>query len=131
MLKRLVVLGIAVTAVGFALPAHADMADTYSPDEETIVGGRDVSLPSKPVTPWKYALPHVIGIVQDTSITTNTPITDVLAEDTATWGEAIAGCLTQSPEMYRETRGGNQPFTVSDMAGTIRLNANSVSVCPL
>jgi hypothetical protein len=131
MLKKITVLGIAVAALGIALPANAEMADTYSPDPETIVGGRDVSLPSVPVTPWRYALPMEIRIVQDASITTNTPITDALSDDVSAWGEAVAGCLNQSPEMVRETRGGDQPFVVGGTMGTIRLNANSVPVCPL
>jgi len=131
MFKKLVALGIATAAVGVALPASAELADTYSPDPETIVGGRDVSLPSVPVTPWRYALPMEIRIVQDASITTNTPITDALSDDVAAWGEAIAGCLTQSPEMIRETTGGDQPFVLGGTVGTIKLNANSVPVCPL
>ncbi len=131
MLKRIAVLGIVAAAVGVALPVNAELADTYSPDPETIVGGRDVSLPSVPVTPWYYALPMEISIVQDSSVTTNTPITDALADDTAAWGEAIAECLTQSPEMVRETRGGDQPFIVGGAAGTINLNSNGVPVCSL
>ena len=131
MLKKIVALSIATAAVGFALPASAELADTYSPDEETIVGGRDVSLPSVPVTPWRYALPMEISIVQDASITTNTPITDAMSDDVAAWGEAIAGCMVQSPEMIRETSGGDQPFIVGDSVGTINLNANSIPVCPL
>ncbi|MEB3358452.1 MAG: hypothetical protein VKK04_17125 [Synechococcales bacterium] len=131
MLKKLVALGIATATIGVALPASAELAGTYSPDPETVVGGRDVSLPSVPVTPRKYALPMVIRIVQDPSITTDTPITDAMANDVAAWGGAIANCLTQSPEMLRETRGGDQPFVVGGATGTIHLNANSVPVCPL
>ncbi len=131
MLKKIAALGVATVALGIALPAHAQLAGTYSPDPETIVGGRDVSLPSVPVTPWRYALPMEIRIVQDSSITTNTPITDALSDDVSTWGEAVAGCLSQSPEMVRATRGGDQPFVVGGAAGNIRLNANSVPVCPL
>lgn len=131
MLKKIALIGAAAAAIGFALPANAELADTYSPDPETIVGGRDVSLPSVPVTPWRYALPMEIRIVQDPSITTNTPITDALSDDVSAWGEAVAGCLNQSPEMVRETRGGDQPFIVGGAVGTIRLNSNSVPVCPL
>ncbi|NEQ99427.1 MAG: hypothetical protein F6K30_22440 [Cyanothece sp. SIO2G6] len=131
MLKALVTLGVVAATTCVALPAIAQGADTYAPDEETIVGGRDVSLPSKPVTPWSYALPMVIEIVQDSSITTNTPITDAMSDDVAVWGEAIRGCLAQSPELLRQTRGGDQPFITGNTVGTINLNANSVSVCDL
>lgn len=130
MLRKIAILGVAAAAIGFALPASAELAETYSPDEETIVGGRDVSLPSIPVTPWRYALPMEISIVQDASVTTDTPITDVMSEDVAAWGEAVAGCMSLSPEMVRETRGGDQPFIVSDATRTINLNANSTPVCP-
>ncbi|MGF1499811.1 MAG: hypothetical protein ACFB8W_23740 [Elainellaceae cyanobacterium] len=129
MMKALFTLGITAAVMGLALPASAQTAHTYSPDEETIVGGRDVFLPSVPVTPRRYALPMKISIVQDPSIATDTPITDALSDDVAAWGEAIAGCLDQSPEMVRETRGGNQPFMVGDAVGTIHLNANNTSVC--
>ncbi|MEM9446907.1 MAG: hypothetical protein AAGA75_00055 [Cyanobacteria bacterium P01_E01_bin.6] len=130
MLRKIAILGVAAAAIGFALPANAELAETYSPDEETIVGGRDVSLPSIPVTPWRYALPMEISIVQDASVTTDTPITDAMSEDVAAWGEAVAGCMSLSPEMVRETRGGDQPFIVSDATRTINLNANSTPVCP-
>ncbi|MEB3211984.1 MAG: hypothetical protein VKL39_11545 [Leptolyngbyaceae bacterium] len=131
MLKKIAIFGIVFAALGIALPANAELAETYSPDEETIVGGREVSLPSVPVTPWRYALPMEISIIQDSSITTDTPITDAMSDDVSAWGEAVAGCLTLSPEMVRETVAGNQPFIVSDAARTIHLNANSSPVCPL
>ncbi|MEL6221005.1 MAG: hypothetical protein AAFR31_00015 [Cyanobacteria bacterium J06627_8] len=131
MLRKLAIFGITIAALGGALPANAELAETYAPDEETIVGGRDVFLPSVPVTPWRYALPMEISIVEDSSITTDTPITDRMSDDVFAWGEAVAGCLSLAPEMVRETRGGDQPFIVSDAARTINLNANSNPVCPL
>jgi hypothetical protein len=131
MFKKIAMFGIAIAALGVALPANAELAETYSPDEETIVGGREVSLPSIPVTPWSYALPMETSIIQDASITSNTPITDAMSDDVAAWGEAVGGCLQLSPEMVRETVAGVQPFIVNDAARTIHLNANEIPVCPL
>lgn len=124
-------LGLAAIALGTALPAGAELAETYSPDEETVVGGRDVFLPSVPATPRYYALPMEVTIVQDTSVTTDTPITDAYYEDLAVWQEAVIGCLSQSPDMIRTTEGGDVPFMLSQQEGTILLNANGNPVCPL
>lgn len=133
MLKYLASAGIASIALSLsiALPATAELAETYSPDEETIVGGRDVFLPSKPVTPIGYALPMEIKFVTDASITTDTPITDSLSEDSAAWEEAIRGCMMQTPILIRETSGGDVPFIVGTTEGTIQLNANGNPVCAL
>lgn len=133
MLKFFASAGLAAIAlgVGAALPASAELAETYSPDEETIVGGRDVFLPSKPVTPIEYALPMQINFVTDSTITTDTPITDSLADDPAAWAEAIRGCLVQTPILVRETVSGDMPFVVGTTAGTIQLNANGNPVCAL
>ncbi|MGB3493688.1 MAG: hypothetical protein WBA57_13240 [Elainellaceae cyanobacterium] len=131
MLKYIVGAGLAAIAFGVtaALPARAELAETVSPDEETIVGGRDVMLPSKPLTPIDYALPMEINFVTDSTVTTDTPITDSLYEDTAAWGEAISGCLVQTPIFVRETVSGDMPFIVGATAATIQLNANGNPVC--
>ncbi len=133
MLKYVVGAGLAAIALGFSatLPAKAELAETYSPDEETIVGGRDVMLPSKPVTPIYYGLPMQVNFVTDSTITTDTPITDSLSDDTAAWAEAIRGCLVQTPILTRTTPTGEVPFVVGSTDGTIQLNANGNSVCAL
>lgn len=133
MLKYIAGAGLAAIALGIsvALPAQAELAETYSPDEETVVGGRDVFLPSKPVTPRRYALPMEINFVTDSAITTDTPITDSLYEDTAAWAEAVRGCLVQTPILVRETSAGDVPFIVGTTTGTIQLNANGNPVCAL
>lgn len=131
MLKYVASVGLAAIALGVsvALPVRAELAETVSPDEETIVGGRDVMLPSKPLTPIDYALPMEINFVTDSTITTDTPITDSLYEDTAAWGEAISGCLVQTPILVRETVSGDMPFIVGATTATIQLNANGNPVC--
>jgi hypothetical protein len=131
MLKHVATLGLAAVVLGATAPAWAQGAQTYSPDEETITGGREVYLPSVPLTPYYYALPMQISVVQDSSITTNTPITNQMALDVPRWEEAVRGCLYQKPRMVRRTVSGDVPFIVGGNQGTIVLNSNGRPVCPM
>lgn len=146
MLKKIATLGIAALALGSTAPLLAQetsfpdvrpadterppaSAGTYSPDDETVIGGRGVWLPSFPPTPSDYALPMEISIVEDSSITTDTPITDAAGSDVVRWSELISECLQQSPVMVRETVEGDVMFNVTDEDPTIVLNSNGKAVC--
>ncbi|MBF2072742.1 MAG: hypothetical protein IGS50_03115 [Synechococcales cyanobacterium C42_A2020_086] len=133
MLKLLLTAALFLLGVGYSSAAAAQAprsqtAQTYAPDEETIVGGRDVEIPSRPVLPIYYTLPMEISIVQDSSITSDTPILDS-ATDVPTWGEAVLECLKSSPVLVRQTPAGEVPFTIEGQEGTIKLNANGKPVC--
>lgn len=131
MLRSLWVVGLASIVAGYALPVLAEAeqsAQTYSPNPETIVGGRDVTIPSKPVLPIYYTLPMVIKVAQDSSITSSTPITDN-STDLKVWAEAISECAKSTPVLLRESPDGDQPFKLSEEEGKVKLNASGQPVC--
>lgn len=132
MLKRFAVAVVVTLSMGHALAASAEpLAVTESPDQETIVGGRSVDLPTPPVTPIYFTLPIELSIVKDTAITTNTPITDKLSSDLAAWGAAIKDCTLQKPVFLRTVGDQMVPFVVGGAEGKIKINANDKPVCSL
>lgn len=133
MLRKLWMLGCVSLIAGYGIPAVAQtgaVAETHSPDSETIVGGRDVYLPSVPVLPIYYALPMVIHMEQDPSITSNTPLIDNI-QDINTWAEAVRECAQSSPTMQRETSEGLVPFNITGQTanGIVKLNAGGKPIC--
>ncbi len=132
MLKRFAVAVVVTLSMGQALAASAEpLAVTESPDQETIVGGRSVDLPTPPVTPIYFTLPIDLLIAKDTAITTNTPITDKLSSDYAAWGAAITDCTRQKPIFMRKVGDQEVPFVVGGTEGKIKLNANDKPVCSI
>jgi hypothetical protein len=132
MLKKLAVAAIVTLSVSHAVAASAaPLAVTTSPDEETIVGGRSVNLPTPPVGPIYFTLPIELSIVKDAEIATNTPITDKLGSDYAAWGAAIRECSLQKPTFVRTVGEEQYPFVVGGTEGTIKLNANDKPVCSI
>jgi hypothetical protein len=133
MLKKLWTMGLASLLMGSALPVFAQTnpgAQTHSPDPETIIGERKVVLPAQGVLPFYYTLPMVINVVQDTSITSSTPITDN-ATDFKAWAELISECARSVPVMERQTPDGPQSFTMGGQEGKVKLNASDQPVCLL
>ncbi len=132
MLKRFAVAAVVAFSMGHAVVASAaPLAVTDSPDEETIVGGRSVDLPTPPVTPIYFTLPMELAIVKDPAITTDTPITDKLTSNYTAWGEAIRACTQQKPIFVRKVGDKEVPFVVGGSAGQIKLNANDKPVCSI
>jgi hypothetical protein len=98
--------------------------------QESITGISQATLPTPSPMPAAYfTLPIDIKIAKDASITSNTPISDKGMSDVKAWGAAIENCMMQKPALVRMV--GNQavPFMVGGSDGTIKLNANDVSVC--
>jgi hypothetical protein len=130
MLKPIAALGIVALLSGMALPAAAEsMVKTMSPDQETITGATAVSLPTPPLAPIYFTLPMQIEIVKDTSVTTNTPITDKYTSNYTAWAEAIKACYQQKPDFVRMVGTQPMPYMVGGESGTIKLNANDKPVC--
>ncbi|MGI0489598.1 hypothetical protein ACN4EK_29630 [Pantanalinema rosaneae CENA516] len=134
--RVLSILGAASAVAGLAFPASAQYtAVTEVLPRETLTTVTELALPTPPVQPYFYTLPNVIVLDKDTSVTSNTPITDKYAPtlpniDYSAWGEQVRSCLYARPILRRVV--GNQavPFVVNATEGVIRLNANDRAVCP-
>jgi hypothetical protein len=98
-------------------------------EEETITGIKQVTLPTPPVTPARFTLPMDIKVVQEASVTSNTPITDKLSKDLPSWGSAVRACLQDKPTFVRVVGDQQVPFMVNGTEGKIKLNANNRPVC--
>ncbi|MGI0495202.1 hypothetical protein ACN4EG_25775 [Alkalinema pantanalense CENA528] len=134
-LKQMVVMSAIAGVMGYtALPARAaDMPTATTPalEKETITGARSVELPTPPVAPMYFTLPIEVKVVKDTSVTTDTPITDKNSKDIAAWAAAVSACLKEKPALVRQVGEEQVPFDVNGTAnGTIKLNANDKPVCP-
>ncbi len=71
---------------------------------ESITGITMETLPPLPPIMAKYfTLPITLQVPQDSSITSDTPITDSfpVGDNVAAWGDAISNCLKQQPKMVR------------------------------
>ena len=136
MLRHVVAAGVSAFLVSQALPAAAQTsaptpvtAKTEVLDEETITGGRMITLPTPPVAPIYYTLPMTLKIVQDSSITTNTPVTDKLGTQYAAWAEALRACSLDKAKLVRVVEDKEVPFIVGETEGKVKLNANNKPVC--
>ncbi|WP_190343338.1 hypothetical protein [Leptolyngbya sp. FACHB-36] len=139
MLKYIVAAGTIAVLMTEVLPAVAQTAPAAAPtskpartqalDEETITGARTVELPTPPVIPSRFTLPIATKIVQDSSITTNTPITDKMGTPYAAWADAVRACLQQTAQLVRVVGDKEVPFVVGGTEGTVKLNANGKPVC--
>jgi hypothetical protein len=121
--------------------------------QETITGYTSTELPPPPpVQPIYFTLPIDLMVVKDANITTDTPISDKYTApetwDVKAWGAAVSSCLQQSPKLVRVVKmksvpapEGEEttvpspmmevPFMLGGKEGTIMLNANDKSVCPM
>jgi len=136
-LRNLSVLGVATVVTGFAIPGFAQTtapiaatAETPILPQETVSGVTSYTLPPYPVQPYYYTLPNNIVIVKDTSVTTNTPITDAKGKDLAAWSESVRTCLKTKPVLVRVVGDKQVPFVVDKTPGTLKLNANDKPTCP-
>jgi hypothetical protein len=124
--------------------------------QETITGFTTTTLaPPPPIQPIYFTLPIRLEVAQDSSITTDTPISDKYGTtDFKASSAAISACLKQSPKLMRVVKTNAEPITVDGdtipvmrtegettfvgvpfmMYGTegmIVRNANNKPVCPM
>lgn len=99
------------------------------------VGPREyvTTAPTGKVLPLRFSLPIETAIFQDTSIRSNTPITDAFGVTRDTnelirWAETIGECLQEKPRLVRVLTGNT--IYINDVEGSIVENANGVLVCP-
>ncbi|MBL1176173.1 hypothetical protein [Pantanalinema sp. GBBB05] len=134
--RVLSILGAASAVASLALPASAQYtAVTEVLPKETLTTVTELALPTPPVQPYFYTLPNVIVLDKDTSVTTNTPITDKYAPtlpniDYSAWAEQVRSCLYGKPVLRRVVGDQAVPFVVNGAEGVIKLNANDRAVCP-
>lgn len=98
--------------------------------EETITGITETTLPTTGNAPAKFTLPIEVAVVQEPSVTSDTPITDKNSRDLAAWGAAVSACLQDRPALVRVVEDQKVPFMINGTEGKIRLNANGKPVCP-
>ncbi|MGA7935276.1 MAG: hypothetical protein WCA35_17130 [Kovacikia sp.] len=123
--------GIAALVLGASLSASAQTAETPVLPDETITGVPSQKLPIYPVLTSRFSLPIDVRIAKDTSITTDTPITDQYAKDLTKWSELVRESLKSKPVLVRVVGSETVPFIVNGSEGKIKLNANDKPVYPL
>ncbi|GAP98701.1 hypothetical protein NIES2104_52570 [Leptolyngbya sp. NIES-2104] len=99
-------------------------------EEETLTGITETTLPTTGNAPAKFTLPIEVAVVQEPSVTSDTPITDKSSRDLAAWGAAVSACLQDKPAFVRVVEDQKVPFMINGTEGKIRLNANGKPVCP-
>ncbi len=123
-MKKLLMLGVgaALLSVGFARPASAVPVLTTDAQELEVLTSpvpRTVTLQSPVVYPRFFTLPIDVMVVQDSSITTSTIITDafvaqfpqILRSPSAysqaiiAWGEQVRECQKADPALIRKVAG--------------------------
>ncbi|MDY6938402.1 MAG: hypothetical protein SWY16_12110 [Cyanobacteriota bacterium] len=128
---------LAIFLVGIASPALAQESTIevdyfrYNTAGTESVGSPEpiASDPKAKALPKDFPFPIVTSVEQNTSITTNSPITDALGDDNLpAWEEAIRECMLQTPRLRHDQTGNTVRINGSE--GTIVLNSNGVSVCP-
>jgi hypothetical protein len=115
-------------------PAPAAM--TLVLPQETITGIKTVSLPEPmPIRPAYFTLPIILKVAQDSSATSSTPISDRYTQkaswDINAWAAGVRNCLQQKPKLLRVVGNQTVPFMLDGAEGTIMLNAENKSVCPM
>ncbi|KAM3098945.1 hypothetical protein ACKFKF_15980 [Phormidesmis sp. 146-12] len=98
-------------------------------EKESLTGIKEISFPTPPVTPAFFTLPMQLKVVKDTSITSNTPITDKSAKDITAWAAAIRACAADRPAFVRVVGDQEVPFMINGSEGKVRMNANDKPVC--
>lgn len=103
--------------------------------QETITGIKTVGLPVVPVQPIYFTLPIQVAVAKDSSMTSNTPISDRYTDkanwDVKAWAAAVSSCLQAKPKLMRVVGDEQVPFMLNGSEGTIMLNANDKAVCPM
>jgi hypothetical protein len=104
--------------------------------KETITGIKSVGLPTPPpVMPIYFTLPIQVAVAKDSSMTSNTPISDRYTDkanwDVKAWAAAVSNCLQAKPKLMRVVGDEQVPFMLNGSEGTIMLNANDKAVCPM
>jgi hypothetical protein len=130
-MRILSVLGAAGLVAGVSFPAFAvPKAVTPVLPRESFVGTESLTLPTPPVLPALFTLPIDVQIVKNTSITTDTPITDKfgIGSDTKAWGAEVTKALYAKPKLVRVAGKDSVPFVIDGAAGNIVLNANGRAV---
>jgi hypothetical protein len=123
-------LGAAALVVGVSLSASAQTAETPVLPDESITSVPSQKLPIYPVLTSRFTLPIDVRIAKDTSITTDTPITDQYSKDLTKWSELVRECLKTRPVLVRVVGDETVPFLVNGSEGKLKLNANDKPVCP-
>lgn len=140
----------AIVVANLPLPALAIPSDfDYKSNPEDYQPLPDLSIPYRTL-PRRFDFPIITEIAVDTSVSTDTPITDVFvsnlppiptgitldellryrAEYTTAmqaWGEEVTECLNKKPKLLRSSTGN--PVIINGVEGTIVLNANNRAVC--
>ncbi|MCU0550136.1 MAG: hypothetical protein MUC48_12370 [Leptolyngbya sp. Prado105] len=98
-------------------------------ENETITGVKQINLPETANTAARFTLPIQVAVVQEASVTSDTPITDKMSKDLTAWGAAVSACLQDKPAFVRVVDDKTAPYMVGGTEGKIRLNANSKPVC--
>lgn len=98
-------------------------------ESESITGIKEASLPSIGNAPSKFTLPIQVSVMQETAVTSDTPITDKLSKDLTAWGAAVGACLQDKPAFVRVVEDQKVPFMINGTEGKIRLNASGKPVC--
>ncbi|OCR02408.1 hypothetical protein BCD67_22320 [Oscillatoriales cyanobacterium USR001] len=137
-----------VVLASIPLPALAQVQSNFdykggSMKYQTLPG----KLPDRTL-PKAFDFPITTKVATDSSITSNTLITDqfsppaipqgltaddvprIRAEYTralSTWGESVRGCLKKQPRLLRASTGN--PVQINGTVGTIVRNANNRAVC--
>lgn len=110
-------------------PGNQPTAKTMVLDNESITGVKEITLPGNATAASKFTLPIETAVVQEASVTSDTPITDKNSKDLAAWGAAVSACLQDKPAFVRVVEDQKVPYMVNGAEGKIRLNANGKPVC--
>lgn len=130
-MRILSVIGAAGMMAATALPAAAvPKAETPVLPRESFVGTPSHTLPTPPVHPALFTLPIDVQVVKDSSITTDTPITDKygIGSDIKVWAEDVRKSLYGRPQLVRVAGKDSVPFVINGDKGVIKLNANNRAV---
>lgn len=125
-MRVLSIIGAAGIVAASSLPAVAvPRAVTRVLPRESFVGTESHTLPTPPVHPALFSLPIDVQVVRNSSITSNTPITDKfgIGSDIKVWAAEIQKSLYGRPKLVRVVGKDNVPFVIEKDPGVIVLNA--------
>lgn len=109
----------------------------------------DILMPYRTL-PRGFDFPIITEIEVDSSVSTDTPVTDIFVRNlpplptgitldellrlreqytrsVEAWGEQVTECLNESPRLIRVSTGS--PVVINGSRGTILLNANNRAIC--
>ena len=150
--------GVALLTIGTSLPAQANPSiQTPVMPAETIVGYKAANIHTPPILPAYFTLPIQLEVAKNSSITTNTPITDksplpeftdrtgdgrlslddipghraATTQEMNQWASKIRGCMSEQPQLVRVAMGREIPVQISGKTGHIVRNSSNNFVCPI